>query len=86
MVLSQYGQCTNTKLIMVLGLLTKFGIYEGPFKDKIIYVVSKEGSHLNKKNIAKRNWQGRTTCEFCYKLESIHHNVIMLNFFGVPLL
>jgi hypothetical protein len=34
---------------MVLGLLTKFGIYEGPFKDKIIYVVSKEGSHLNKK-------------------------------------
>jgi hypothetical protein len=49
--------------------------YDGPFKHKIIYAVSKEGCNLNKRKSSQEELarQEKKTCEFCYKLACIRH-------------
>ncbi|WVZ90568.1 LOW QUALITY PROTEIN: hypothetical protein U9M48_036859, partial [Paspalum notatum var. saurae] len=44
-----------------------------PLKIKIFLWFLKRGVLLTKDNLTKRNWNGRTNCEFCNQSESIQH-------------
>ncbi|WVZ50186.1 hypothetical protein U9M48_001463, partial [Paspalum notatum var. saurae] len=44
-----------------------------PLKIKIFLWFLKRGVFLTKDNLSKRNWIGRTSCEFCNQPESIQH-------------
>ena len=46
---------------------------KAPLKLKVFLWYLRKGVILTKDNLAKRNWQGSTTCSFCSENETIRH-------------